>query len=138
MEINQIGTTNSDEQRKNVRFRIIFVVSVFAALFIGFGGVGWLLMNPERTNFLDPALCYLTLTHCLAPSPHTQPSWLGMMISNGIAFSVWLAYLVAAQSFVVGRGPWRQVLGGMFAVLIPLLSFALITVVIFMSTVRFG
>ncbi len=42
------------------------------------------------------------------------------------------------SNFVVARALWRRMLGLFLAILLPLTAFALITLVIFLSTASFG
>ncbi|OGB26632.1 MAG: hypothetical protein A3I66_03560 [Burkholderiales bacterium RIFCSPLOWO2_02_FULL_57_36] len=120
-----------------MRARIIATISVFCVLLLLFGSVGWMLLY-GKSNVIDLAFCYTTLTNCTFGSSIVKTGLNMLLLSNAIAFGVWLFYLIAAHSFVVGVSAWRQVLGGIFAVLIPLLGFTLVTASIFFRTVRFG
>ena len=120
-----------------MRARLIATVSVFCVLLLIFGSLGWMFLY-DRSNVIDLGFCYLTLTNCSFGSSGVKTGRDMLLLSNAIAFGVWLFYLVAAHSFVTGVSVWRQVLGGIFTVLIPLLGFALITASIFLRTVRFG
>lgn len=120
-----------------MRARVIATVSVFCILLLLFGSIGWVLLY-GKSNVIDLAFCYLTLTNCTFGSSGVKTGLNTLLLSNAIAFGVWLIYLVAAHSFVVGVFTWRKVLGGIFAVLIPLLGFTLVTALIFFRTVRFG
>lgn len=120
-----------------MRTRIIVTVSAFCILLFLFGGFGWLLLY-GKSNVLDLAFCYLTLTNCTIGPNGIKIGWNMLLLSNAIAFGTWLFYLIAAHSFVVGVSAWRQAIGGIFALLIPLLGFASITALIFLRNVRFG
>ncbi len=127
-----------------MRARLIIVIALFGMLFVVFGGVGWILWSPWEdrgvVDMVDLVLCYLTATNCTKTSGYgsTGLSLGELLARNAIVFGVWVTYLAAAYNFVVARALWRSMLGLFVAILLPLAAFALITLVIFLSTASFG
>src|SRR5690606_25234584 len=108
-----------------MRNRLLIMLAILAVQLLAFASLGRLFWrNWEQTgNWLDLSLCYLTLTGCPFSTLVDTPYWDHLLILNAIAFGFWLLYILALYGFLLGKGPTRRVLGGLFAGFLPMLWF---------------
>lgn len=119
--------------RKYVGMRFSIIMAIVTGHVLGWFWLSGFTRGQGKLEILDQLLCPFTFVSCL--NPQYVSSWMQLLILNVVTIAVWVLFLLAARSFVVGRSLTWQLLGLAVSVLIPLAVLAVFFIALVLSNI---